>query len=169
MVRRSFAYFLVAWVGFLTLALPCLAEPIFPPGSRIGLEPPGDLKPSARFSGFEDPDRKAAINILDLPGAAYGGLERAATAKIAGFEFKQESFPLRSGSGQLFSGNVQANGATLHKWILLATAADRNLTAMVDVEVPEAAAAVYTDAAIRKALASIMFRDTPIQERLGLL
>jgi len=46
------------------------AEPVFPPGSRVGLEPPAGLNLSKRFPGFEDPDRQAAIAILDLPGPA---------------------------------------------------------------------------------------------------
>jgi hypothetical protein len=37
------------------------------------------------------------------------------------------------------------------------------------VEVPEAASAVYTDATIRKALASVTFQPAPIAEQLALL
>ena len=169
MLHRFLAFLIAALTALSVFAGPCAAEPVFPPGLRVGLDPPGDLKPSARFSGFEDPDHKVAIAILDLPGAAYSELERAASAKIAGFQIKHEDFSFRSGRGQLFSGSGQVKGTTLHKWILLATAADRNLTAMIEVEVPEQATKIYTDAAIRKALASVTFRDTPLQEQLGLL
>ena len=37
------------------------------------------------------------------------------------------------------------------------------------MEVPETARAVYPDAVIRKALASVTFRPTPLEEQLGLL
>ena len=40
---------------------------------------------------------------------------------------------------------------------------------LATVEVPEAASAVYSDAVIRKALASVTFRPAPMQEQLGLL
>ena len=40
---------------------------------------------------------------------------------------------------------------------------------LIKVDVPDAALAVYSDAAIRQALASVTFRPTPIQEQLGLL
>ena len=40
---------------------------------------------------------------------------------------------------------------------------------LVKVDVPDAARAVYSDAAIRQALASVTFRPAPIQEQLGLL
>jgi hypothetical protein len=40
---------------------------------------------------------------------------------------------------------------------------------LINVEVPENALSVYSDAVIRKALASVTFRPMPIQEQLGLL
>jgi len=43
------------------------------------------------------------------------------------------------------------------------------LTVLLNVEVPESALATYSDAVIRKALASVTFRPMPIQEQLGML
>lgn len=170
MSRHFLAHLTAASVALLLLAAPSFAEPVFPAGSRIGLEPPGDLKPSTRFSGFEDVERKTAITIVDLPAGAYSQLEQAAATKVQpGHEIKQETFSFHGGSGQLFSGRIQVNGTTLHKWILLANVAGKDMTAMVDVEVPEAASNVYSDAIIRKALASVTVRDAPINEQLGLL
>ncbi len=40
---------------------------------------------------------------------------------------------------------------------------------LIIVEVPDATLAVYSDAVIRQALASVTFRPMPIQEQLGLL
>ena len=40
---------------------------------------------------------------------------------------------------------------------------------LINVEVPETALSVYPDAVVRKALASVTFRPTPIQEQLGML
>jgi hypothetical protein len=163
---------LITLWAVLGVSAPACAETVFPPGLRIGLEPPGDLQPSTRFSGFEDFDRKVAISILDLPAGAYAELERSANAKdtqgLAGV--KRESFSFLGGTGLLLSGRAQGKDVTLHKWILLATAsADKDLTALINVEVPEAALAFYSDAVIRKALASVTFRPAPIQEQLGML
>ena len=69
------------WAALAVFSPAFGAEPVFPPGLRIGLEPPGDLKPSTHFPGFEDIDRKVAVTILDLPASAYAELERAAKAK----------------------------------------------------------------------------------------
>ena len=145
---------------------------MFPPGLRIGLAPPGDLKPSTHFPGFEDIDRKVAVTILDLPAGAYDELERASHAKNQRglTDVKREDFSFRSGAGTLISARAQINDVKLHKWILLATAgAGKDLDMLIEVDVPDAALAVYSDAAIRQALASVTFRPTPIQEQLGLL
>ncbi len=176
MPRRLLAYLVAAMlVNCAALAIlgPALAaEPVFPLGLRIGLEPPGDLKPSTHFSGFEDIDRKVAVTILDLPAGAYAELERAANAKEQSglTDVKRENFSFRSGTGLLVTGRAQIKDVTLHKWLLLATAAaDKDLTVLINVEVPETALSVYSDAVIRKALASVTFRPMPIQEQLGLL
>jgi len=176
MPRRLLAYLvaamLVIWAALAALSPAFSAEPVFPPGSRIGLEPPGGLKPSTHFPGFEDIDRKVAVTILELPASAYAELARAANAtEQRGLtDVKREEFSLRGGTGLLVTGRAQINDVALHKWILLATAAaDKDLTVLINVEVPEAARAVYSDAVIRQALASVTFRPMPIQEQLGLL
>jgi hypothetical protein len=175
MLRRLTVLTLAAWAVLALLpASPASAEIVFPPGLRIGLDPPGNLAVSARFSGFEDAGRKAAISILDLPAQAYEEIERSAFAsgQIGLANMKRESFPFASGVGILISGQVQDKGVTLNKWFLLATAAGGsvpNLATLINVEVPEAAHDVYSDAVVRKMLASVTFRPMPIQEQLGLL
>jgi len=160
-----FAAFAVAGPAFA-------AEAVFPPGLRIGLEPPGNLKPSARFPGFEDADRKVAITIFDLPAKAYADIAQAAQAQGQGglTDVKQENFSFRAGSGTLISARAQLNDVKLRKWILLAAAdADKDLAVLISVEVPDAALSVYSDAVVRRALASVTFRPTPIEEQLGLM
>jgi hypothetical protein len=173
MLRRLFVYFLLAGAGLASLAPVAMAEPVFPPGLRVGMEPPPGMTPSARFPGFEDPDQKAAITILDLPLSAYQELEAAAFNKVQRDleQPKRESFPFESGIGFLISGIGQQNGVAVHRWSLLAQAVGgvQNLTVLINVEVPESALSVYSDAIIRKALASVTFRPAPIQEQLGLL
>src|ERR1017187_9242193 len=128
MPRRLLAYLvaamLVIWPALAVLSPAFGAEPGFPPGSRIGLEPPGTLQPSTRFSGFEDIERKVAVPILELPASAYAELARAANAteQLGLTDVKREHLSFRGGSGLLVTGHGQINDVTLHKWILLATA-----------------------------------------------
>lgn len=171
MPRLFLACLVAACAAVAVPGLAC-AQTQFPVGLRVGLEPPGNLKPSVRFPGFEDTDRKVAVTILDMPAAAYGELERAASAtpQEGSAKIKREDFAFRGGNGFLFTGQALVHSITVHKWILLATAAaDKDLTAMIVFEVPEAALSVYSDAAVRKALASVVFRPAPIGEQLGLL
>jgi hypothetical protein len=172
MPRRSLAYLVAASAALAVFGPVFGAEPVFPPGLRIGIELPGDLKPSTHFAGFEDIDRKVGVTIFDLPAAAYTDLERTANGNDQHglTDIKRENFSFRSGTGLLVTGQAQIRGVTLNKWVLLATApADKDLTALINVEVPETALAVYSDAVVRKALASVTFRPMPIQEQLGLL
>jgi hypothetical protein len=174
MLRRLFVYVLLAGAGLVGLAPGAGADPVFPPGLRVGLEPPAGMTPSARFPGFEDPSHNAVIAILDLPLSAYQELETAAFNKIQKDleQPKRESFPFESGIGFLISGTAHQNGVTVHRWSLLAQALGgsvQNLTALVNVEVPESALSVYSEETIRKMLASVTFRPAPVQEQLGLL
>lgn len=174
MPSRILLALLAFWAGLLIYSPFCAAEPLFPPGLRIGLEPPGDMAVSKRFPGFEDLDRNAVITILDMPAGAYQDIERSAFAKRqqSSTGLKRESFPFASGIGILVSGTAREKDVTVKRWFLLATAVGdrvRDLATLVTVQVPATAAAVYTDAIIRKALASVTFRPTPVQERLDLL
>ena len=174
MVCRLIVYLFTAWAGLLAFAGTAGSEPVYPPGSRVGLELPGDLRPSTRFPGFEDLERKVSVAILDLPASAYVELQTAAFTKLPQDlqQAKRESFPFDSGVGFLISGVVKKDGATLHRWSLLAQAVGgtvQDLTTLINVEVPESAFSVYSDAVVRKALASVTFRPAPIKEQLSLL
>jgi hypothetical protein len=174
MLRRLLILLLAAWAGLAALCPGAYAEPVFPLGVRVGLEPPGDLKLSKQFPGFEDVERQVTITILDLPASAYVDLESSAFAKnqVGVTGLKRETFPFASGVGILVTGQSDDNGVTLDKWFLLGNVVVgkvRDLAMLISVQVPVAARAVYSDAVIRKALASVTFRPPPIQEQLGLL
>ena len=136
---------------------------------------PGDLKPSTRIPGFEDTERKVSIAILDLPSSAYFELETAAFTKLPQDlqQAKRESFPFNSGIGFLITGVMQKDGRHSciagRSWPRLSATTVRDLTALINVEVPESALSVYSDAVVRKALASVTFRPAPIKEQLSFL
>ncbi|MGB7703186.1 MAG: hypothetical protein WBL91_16370 [Pseudolabrys sp.] len=174
MFRRHSVFVFAAWAVLTSTTLSVPAETAFPPGLRIGLDPPQDMKVSTRFPGFEDSERNAVIAILDLPASAYRDLENSAFGLTPQNldQLKRESFPFESGIGFLITGVAQQNGAKVHRWSLLAMGigpSAPNLTMLVNVEVPESALSVYSDAVVRKALASVTLRPAPIQEQLGML
>jgi hypothetical protein len=154
-------------------ALPARgAEAVYPPGSRIGLAPPAGLVTSKSFFGYEDTDNNVAIMLLALPADAYAELDKTLNAEALqrqGVTLEaREAVPLPSGQAFVVIGHQEANNLKLRKWFLVASAS--GLTALVTVQVPDAAQARYPDAAIRAALATLTVRATvPVDEQLGLL
>ena len=171
MLLRLFVPLLAALLGTASLAV---ADPVFPPGQRIGLAPPPGLTLSKRFPGFEDPDRKVVITILDLPPRAYAEILSSLFGKSppAVTVEKREMFVFNSGIGNLVTARAVANGTAVHRWLLLASTSNNtvgNLATLINVEVPDTALAAYPEAVIRATLASVTFRPPPLDERLKLL
>jgi hypothetical protein len=155
----------------LLLALPArAADALFPPAIRVGLVPPAGIVLSKDFPGFEDAERKVAIALAELPPAAYYELERAVFSDQANLQIvveKRELLPHDGGFAMLVSGYHGDGEARVRKWLLFTLITD--FTALVTVQMPEAAAATYPDAVIRTALRSITFRPPPIAEQLTFL
>jgi hypothetical protein len=170
---RCFAALLLAIAG-LAGVTRAAAEPVFPPGIRVGLEPAAGLKVSTRFPGFEDAERDVQVSILDLPAAAYDQMLRATfSADQAGLTgVKRESFPFKNGVGYLLSAQATEAGAAVRRFFLIATPIvgnERDLVTVIKVGVPAKARAVYSDAVIRKMLASLTFRQISVDEQLAQL
>ncbi|MEJ2623429.1 MAG: hypothetical protein P8Z80_02480 [Pseudolabrys sp.] len=176
MLRRLLILVLAALAAF-ALAAPAGAAPVFPTGLRVGLAIPPGLVASKRFPGFEDAKHRVAVAILELPGQAYDKLMKSGFVRqTRGLNaVSKADFAIAGGSGYLISGTNTVNGQSAHHWFLLAKpkAGDKSkgtaITGLVRIDVPDAARTIYTDAVVRKMLASTDFRPTPTQELLGLL
>jgi hypothetical protein len=150
------------------------AEPVFPPGLRVGLEPAGALAVTAGASGgFQDAEHNVTVAIAELPIEAYGELTNAIFGKppAGATDVTRELFAFQDGIGYLHHARVTGNGAAAQHWLLLTMAvAERPaFVGVVNVTVPEAASRAYPEAAVRKMLASVVIRKPPIEEQLGLI
>lgn len=163
---------LCALAGSLLLLLTpvaAMAQVVFPNQGLIGITPPAGMVEIPGVAGFEDREAKAAILMLEMPVAAYADITRtfepeALQSKGVTVEQRRD-FELAGGEkGILLVGYQSVGTIALKKWILLAPAKD--LTAMVTVQFPEAAAAKYSDATIEAALRTVAFRAPPSQEEL---
>jgi hypothetical protein len=152
----------------LVLVVPAWgAEPIFPPGSRVGLVPPEGFKPG--FSGFADVEKNALILISEFPAAAYADFERRIDEQL----WKQgviaetrEPIGLATGPGFLVVGHQEAGGILFRRWILIGSTPE--FTAIVSVQVPDALKEAYPDPTVRAALATFAVRaKAPAEEQLG--
>ncbi len=151
------------------------AAPVFPTGLRIGLEPPAGLTVSKHFPGFEDDKSHVLVAVFEMPAIAYdqimGGGFTKQTQDMT--DVSKADFTVAGGSGYLVSGKAAVNGHGEQRWYLLAkpTAAAKGkaFTSLVRVDVPDTARTVYSDAVVRKMLASVDFRPRPVNELLGML
>jgi hypothetical protein len=149
------------------------AEPVFPPGLRIGLEPAPGLAGRPGLSGFEDTKRKASVRIVELPTASYGQLvsNLFGAAPPGAKNVTRELFSFQDGVGYLYDAHIVENGTVERRWFLLTMPLTDGapFVAVVDVRIPDTARSAYSEAAVKKMLASIAIRKPPIEEQLGLI
>jgi len=154
---------------------PAFANPVFPPGSRVGITPPVGMTSDAVGARFQDAHNGAVLTVLELPGPAYEQIERGlfAANEPNVTLIKRESFGFEAGLGYLAQVEIKADAKTsnkpIRKWVLLGRAVSGEPTALVTFDVPAEAAAAYPEAKIRETLASVTFRPTPIEEQLNLM
>ena len=60
------------------------ADPVFPPGARVGMTPLVGLNKARTFPGFETEDQGVKVLIADLPAEAYGEVANAFKANPGG-------------------------------------------------------------------------------------
>jgi hypothetical protein len=171
MRQRLWVLLIVFWSGCAGLAPAFAAEPVFPPGSPVGLVPPEGLTLSSKFPGFVDEAHHVAITITELSGPAYAALESSAFSGHAEHLLveKRELFPFESGIGYLITGHEQVQGTTLRAWYLLFSTFNNkvgSIAALVAVHMPDEAVAVYPDKVVRAALKSVSLRQPPLAEVL---
>jgi hypothetical protein len=148
------------------------ADAVYPPGSRLGIVPLSGMVTSTNFFGFEDANVSSALILASLPPEAYAELEKsvgAETLRKQGIILeKREPMPLATGKAFLVIGRQEIDKVKVRKWILIG--ASPSLTALVTLQVPEAAKGVYSEEAIRGCLATLAIRaSVPVEEQLTLL
>jgi hypothetical protein len=147
------------------------AEAIFPAASRLGLVPPAGMVASRTFQGFQEPGTNAVILLTVLPVSAYEPLTKAMVPeamKKDGIDVeRRDPVELTAGKGFVLSGRQTIDGEHYRKWLLIAATGD--LTALVNVQVPDRGTS-YSDQAVRAAFATLVVRSSvPEAEQLALV
>ena len=147
--------------GLALFASLASAEPVFPPGSRIGLVPPPGLTASKAFQGFEDRARGAVLVITELSAQSYAKVEQDfgdERMRAGGMELiARETIETASGPALLVGARQTENGIAMRKWALLALVPN-DMTAVIVATFPETAKEAYLDAALRACLTSLLIR-----------
>jgi hypothetical protein len=169
---------LLAGALLVAAAVAQAAEPVYPPGSRIGLAPPDGLEPSRRFTGFESP-AGAAITLVEMPPEAAADLLKGFSTEAIqaqGFtETARETVKVGAVDATLLAMEQTKGEVSLRKWLLVVP--DPTVTAFVLAQALQGVGAqgaapqgAVSDEAMRAALRSVAVRPPlPIEDRVAAL
>src|SRR5216684_8549867 len=145
------------------------ADPVFPPGMRVGMTPLVGLSRAKSFVGFETEDRSVKVLVTELPAEAYGEVMNAFKANPAGTGgTKPESIETSAGVAYYTAENGKDGATSVRRYSMIMSGGA--FSGYVAVQVPENASKIYTDEAIRQMFASVAIRkEVPVDEQLGLM
>ena len=162
---------LLSAITLLLIAIgPALAaDPVFPPGLRVGMVPLVGLVRAKTFVGFETEDGSVKVLVAELPAAAYVEVMNAFKANPAGTGgIKPESLDTSAGVAYYTVENAKNGTTPVRRYSMILQGG--TFAGYVAVQVPENASKIYTDDAIRQMFATATIRkDVPLDEKLGLL
>ena len=168
----------------LAIAATCsafAADPVFPPGARVGLTPLVGLVKAKSFIGFETEDQGVKVLVTDLPAEAYGEVANAFKTNPGGSGgVKPESIETAAGLAYYPVENAREitresgkeggkeGGSNVRRYSMILPGPA--FSGYVAVQVPENASLIYTDDAVRQMFASAVIRnEVPVDEQLGLM
>jgi hypothetical protein len=159
----------VAAISAAVAASAFAADPVFPPGARVGVMPLVGLNKAKAFTGFETEDHSVKVLIADLPAEAYGEVANAFKANPAGTGgIKPESIETAAGLGYYTVENAKDGATNVRRYSMILPGP--TFSGYVAVQVPENASKIYTDDAVRQMFASAAIRtEVPVDEQLGLM
>ena len=130
----------------------------------------GRPRPGAKsFAGFETEDQGVKVLVTELPAEAYGEVVNAFKANPAGAGgIKPESIETAAGVAYYTAENAKDGATNVRRYSMILSGG--TFSGYVAVQVPENAAKIYTDDAVRQMFASAVIRkEVPVDEQLGLM
>jgi hypothetical protein len=166
---RSFAAVALIVAALSSADSALAADPVFPPGARVGMTPLVGLNKARTFTGFETEDHGVKVLVTDLPAEAYGEVANAFKANPAGAGgIKPESLETAAGLGYYTVENGKDGATNVRRYSMILPGP--TFSGYIAVQVPENASKIYTDDAIRQMFATAAIRtEVPVDEQLGLM
>ncbi|MBI5322750.1 hypothetical protein [Bradyrhizobium sp.] len=145
------------------------ADPVFPPGARVGMVPLVGLNRAKSFIGFESEDQGVKVVIADLPAEAYTEVANAFKGNPSGVGgIKPESIETPAGLGYYTVETARDGATNVKRYSMMVPGI--GFSGYVAVQVPENAWKVHSDDAVRQMFASAVVRkEVPAEEQLALL
>jgi hypothetical protein len=168
-IMKRFRLFAAAAL-LLNVTCPAFsADPIFPQGMRVGLTPLVGLSRAKSFVGFETDDQGVKVLVTELPAEAYGEVMNAFKANPAGAGgIKPESIDTSAGLAYYTAETAKDGATSVRRYSMILPGG--TFSGYIAVQVPENAAKIYTDDAVRQMFASAVIRkEVPVDEQLGLM
>jgi hypothetical protein len=168
-IRALAAAALFVAASWLAVGPAFAADPVFPPGMRVGLTPLVGLNRAKSFVGFETEDQGVKVLVTELPPDAYSEVMNAFKANPAGTGgIKPESIETSAGLAYYTIEKAKEGAGNVRRYSMILPGG--SFSGYVAVQVPENAGKIYTDDAIRQMFASAAIRkEVPVDEQLSLL
>ena len=143
------------------------ADPVYPPGIRVGITPLVGLSRAKAFVGFETEDQTVKVLVAELPADAYNEVMNAFKANPAGAGgVKPESIETSAGLAYYTIENGKDGATNVRRYSMILPGG--TFSGYIAVQVPENASRIYTDDAIRQMFASAVIRkQVPVDEQLA--
>jgi hypothetical protein len=166
-IRLTFAVALLLTAISTALNPAFAADPVFPPGIRVGLTPLVGLSRAKAFVGFETEDQGVKVLIAELPAEAYSEVMNAFKANPGGAGgVKPESIETSAGLAYYTVESARDGTTNVRRYSMILPGG--TFSGYVAVQVPENASKIYTDDAVRQMFATAVIRkEVPVEEQLG--
>ena len=161
---------LAALALLVATAFPALAaDAVYPPGLRLGMVPLVGLSKAKTFPGFESEDGSVKVLITELPPAAYNEVVSALNANPAGTSgVKPDKIETSAGLAYFTTESTKAGDTQVKRYSMIVPGS--GFSGYVAVQIPENAAKIYTDEAVKQMFATATIRkEVSVDEQLGLL
>ena len=167
LIGRLLAATLIAATTCLAFRPAIAADPVFPPGIRVGMTPLVGLSRAKTFTGFETEDQSVKVLVAELPADAYNEVMNAFKANPGGTGgIKPESIETTVGLAYYTAENAKDGAANVRRYSMILPGG--TFSGYIAVQVPENASKIYTDDAVRQMFASAAIRnEVPVDEQLG--
>src|SRR5215468_11103572 len=145
------------------------ADPVFPPGARVGMVPLVGLVRAKTFIGFETEDQGVKVVVADLPAEAYNEVANAFKGNPGNMGgIKPESIETPAGLGYYTVESARDGATNVRRYSMIVPGL--GFSGYVAVQVPENSWKIYSDDAVRQMFASAAVRkEVPADEQLALL
>jgi len=157
--------------ALLLCAGPAFAADVtYPTGVRVGLVPLVGLNRAKAFAGFESEDQKVKVLVTELPADAYGEVKNAFSKPDAVGPTGIRPQTIETGAGTAYyTVETAKDGAdTVKRYSMMLPGG--TFSGYVAVQVPENAAKIYTDDAVRQMFATAITRkEVPVDEQLSMM